>query len=152
MSSGLRKTRRSCLFSSPECVARPLVTAQEDSTTDGNPHGPRPNTLEEGPCSLLPPYLAHQVRHSHPLPCKHHSRFEHIQRRCRASSHGARECTKRRALDSGSLCPPVSAGNQPFQPLPQRELDDCERHLAHNGDAPPPVQLPPHGGEPVRCP
>lgn len=89
-----------------------------------------------------------------PLPRQHDPRLHHIQRRRDARGHSARYAPVQRALPRADLRPPARpvlfppppAAAPALEGLPQRELDDGEGHLAHDGDAPAAVQLAPDAG------
>lgn len=89
--------------------------------------------------------------HGDPVLGQHDPRLQHIQGRRSRGRNTAGHAAEDGALGSGH----VLAGPPPLPPprlhgLPQRKLYNGKRHLPEDGDAPAPVQLPPHGAEPAR--
>lgn len=144
-------------FSSPtQHITRPLIAPQEHRTPDTDPHRPRSNTTPEHPPTLLAPNPPRQRENTLSLPRQHHPRLQHIQRRRQSRRNGAGNSPVYcRLRPCNLLRPPLrrSLLQRPLlQRLPQRKLNNRKRHLAHNRNAPPAIQLPPDMRNPKRSP
>ena len=71
-------------------VARPLIAAEEDRTTDADPHGSRPDAAEEDLGAFFPHYGPSQCEYVNPLLRQHQSGLEYVKRRRESRGHGAR--------------------------------------------------------------
>lgn len=132
-------------------VASPLITAQEHRSTNTDPHRPGPNTLEERSSTLLP-YDATRKRSDTLAPStEHHPRLQDVERRSESRSNSPRHRAKQRTLNNRDIRLPL-ASRPLLHALPQRELNHRKRHLPHNRDAPPAIQLPPHVRKAMRTP
>ena len=127
-----------------QCIACPLVTSEEHSTSDTDPSDSRLDTLEESFHTFLFVDFAEQRRGRDSFFCQHHSRLQDIQRCGQGSSNTAGYASKHSRLETSSSFPAVSFGSPSLHALPHGELDDGKRHLTHHRDTPPAIQLPRH--------
>ncbi len=132
-----------------QCIPRPLIRSQKDSSANTNPRNPGRKALKQSPPPLLSPYPRQYPPRPLPLhtlpfmapPIQHQIRLQHIQRRRRTRRHRPGHTSKDRTL---RCCDetffPVALNMLPLrvcrlQILPKTELHDREWDLAHYCDA-----------------